>query len=139
MSLKKKFLYSFFIIILSTWFVSLLVLSLSTSIWGTRTFPLTINAYVRTIFWVSTVLASSTSFLIGLDELGALSALKNHIKQYFEPKKKQPVPTDKPIIFALIPSETSLEDQGENEVPAQILPDNSRKKPRKGAPASDEE
>ena len=138
MSLKKKFLYAFFIIILSIWFVSLLVFSLSTSIWGTQTFPLTINAYVRTILWVSTVLASLTSFFLGLYELGVLAALKSHIKHYFELKKKQPVPTDKPIIFGVIPSGTSLEDQEEDEILAQILPDNIRKKPKKEVTASDE-
>jgi hypothetical protein len=131
MSLKKKFLYTFFIIILSIWFISLLVFSLSTSIWGTQTFPLTMNAYLRTIFWASTILASLTSFFLGLYELGVLATLKSHIKHYFELRKKQPVPTDKPIIFGLIPSENSLEDQEEDEILAQILPDNTRKKPRK--------
>jgi hypothetical protein len=136
MSLKKKFLYAFFIIILSIWFVSLLVFSLSTSIWGTQNFPLIMNAYLRTILWASTVLSSLTSFFLGLYELGVLSILKSHIKHYFE-LKKQPVPTDKPIIFGVIPSGTSLEDQEEDEILAQILPDNIRKKPKKEVPASD--
>jgi hypothetical protein len=131
MSLKKKFLYAFFFIILSIWFISLLAFSFSASIWGTQTFPLTMNAYLRTILWVSTILASLTSFFLGLYELGVLSTLKSHIKHYFELEKKQPVPTDKPIIFGVIPSGTSLEDQEEDEVLAQILPDNIRKKPRK--------
>jgi hypothetical protein len=131
MSLKKKFLYAFFFIILSIWFISLLAFSFSASIWGTQTFPLTMNAYLRTILWVSTILASLTSFFLGLYELGVLSTLKSHIKHYFELEKKQPVPTDKPIIFGVIPSETSLEDQEEDEILAQILPDNIRKKPRK--------
>ena len=131
MPLKKKFLYTFFFIILSIWFVSLLVLSLSTSIWATQTFPLTINAYVRTILWVSTILASLTSFSMGLYELGVLSTLNSHIKHYFELKKKQHVPTDKPTIFVMIPSGTSLEDQEEDEILAQILPDNIGKKPKK--------
>jgi hypothetical protein len=131
MSLKEKFFYAFFIVLLSIWFVSLLVFSISTSIWETQTFPLTMNAYVRTILWASTILASLTSFFLGLYELGILSALKSHIKHYFELKKKQPVPTDKPIIFGVIPSGTSLEDQEEDEVLAQILPNNIRKKPRK--------
>jgi hypothetical protein len=138
MSLKKKFLYAFLCIILSIWLVSLLAFSLSTSIWGTQTFPLTINVYVRIILWVSAILASLTSFFLGLYELGALSALKSHIKHYFELEKKQPVPTDKPIIFGVIPSGTSLEDQEEDEILAQILPDNIRKKPKKEVTASDE-
>jgi hypothetical protein len=131
MSLKKKLLYTFFIIILSIWLVSLLAVSLSTSIWATQAFPLTINAHLRTILWVSTIMASLTSFFLGLHELGVLSTLKSHIKHYFELKKKQPVPTDKPTIFGVIPSETILEDQEEDEMLAQILPDNIRKKPRK--------
>jgi hypothetical protein len=137
MSLKKKFIYTFFIIIFSIWFISLLVFSLSASIWGTQTFPLTMNAYLRTILGVSTILASLTSFFLGLYELGVLSTLKSHIKHYLELKKKQPVPTDKPIIFGVIHSGTSLEDQEEDEVLAQILPDNTRKKPKK-VTASDE-
>jgi hypothetical protein len=139
MPLKSaRSLYTFFIIILSIWLVSLLSFSLPTSIWGTQTFPLTINAYLRTILWASTVLASLTSFFLGLYELGVLAALKSHIKHYLELKKKQPVPPDKPIIFGVIPSGTSPEDQEEDEVLAQLLPDNIRKKPRKKVIASDE-
>lgn len=86
---------------------------------------------MRITLWASAILASLTSFFLGLYELGALSALKSHIKHYFELKKKQHVPTDKPIIFGLISSGTILEDQEEDEVRAQILPDNIRKKPKK--------
>ena len=136
MPLKKKFLYAFFIILLSIWFVSLLVFSLSTSIWGTQTFPLTINAYVRTILWVSTVLASLISFFLGLYELGILSTLKSHTKHYFEFGKKQPAQADKPIIFRVIPSGTSLEDQEEDGI---LAPAIVNEKPRKGNTSNDEE
>jgi hypothetical protein len=138
-SALARSLYTFFIIILSIWFVSLLVFSLSTSIWGKQTFPLTMNAYLRTILLVSAGLASFTSFFLGLYELGVLSALESHVKHYFEPEKEQPAPTDKPTIFAVIPSGNILEDQEQDETLVQLMPDNIRKKNRKDATTSDEE
>lgn len=71
MALKKRVLNTVFIVVLVTWFVSLLAVSPSTSGWMTSPVPLTINNYILTIFVTSTGLASATSFYLGLDTLKA--------------------------------------------------------------------
>lgn len=71
MALKKRVLNTVFIVVLVTWFVSLLAVSPSTSGWMTAPVPLTINNYILTIFVTSTGLASATSFYLGLDTLKA--------------------------------------------------------------------
>ena len=71
MALKKSMLNKVFIVVLITWFLSLLTIYIPTSKWITPTFPKTINNYTLTIFTTSTVLASVTSLYLGLDQLRA--------------------------------------------------------------------
>lgn len=71
MALNKSVLRKVFVVVLITWFVSLLVVYIPISNLVTQTFPITINNSTLTIFVVLSGLAFSMSFYLGLDILRA--------------------------------------------------------------------
>jgi hypothetical protein len=67
----------------SFWFFSLLQVLIPIAGWGTPTFPVAIDARTRMMFLVSTILLAATSFVMGLEKLGAFShiAIKLHLRE----------------------------------------------------------
>jgi len=74
--LRNNLQYVVFSILLSVWFVSLLVVYLPISGWGPRTYPLAVEDSVLTLFLVAAGLSSLSSLYIGLSMLGAYSRIE---------------------------------------------------------------
>lgn len=81
---KKTLLYAFFIITFTIWLALLLVFYFPTRVQTAPIISSVMDGAIRTIFLASTLLSSITSFLIGLDKLGMLSAMRNTIRKYFK-------------------------------------------------------
>ena len=79
MKLKKNLHFVIFSVTFATWLVSLLAIYSPMSESVTSTFPARTDDSALAVFLVSTVLASTISFLIGLDKLGTLSYIKKMI------------------------------------------------------------
>jgi hypothetical protein len=80
MDLKKILPYAFFSIVLSAWFFSLLMVYIPTTSWVTPTFPLTIDANMKTLFLALTVLSALTSMLMGLKVMGKLTQISKKLR-----------------------------------------------------------
>ena len=77
MTIKQTVSYFLLFLLLSVWFVSLLVVYSTNKI--ASTFPSTIDAPLLTVFLVSTALSAVTSLLMGLDKLGTLAYIRNKL------------------------------------------------------------
>jgi heme/copper-type cytochrome/quinol oxidase subunit 3 len=69
MSLKEKIPLFFFIITVSVWFISLLLIYLPISPWSGPVFPKSVDPSMMSIFLVMTALSTSASLMMGFREI----------------------------------------------------------------------
>ena len=83
MNLKKVFPITLLSAVFGFWFFSLLQMLIPIAGWETLTFPVTIDASTKMMFLASTILLAATSFVMGLEKLGAFSiiAIKLHLRE----------------------------------------------------------
>jgi len=85
MKLKSNLHYIIFMAIFGTWIILLLSICQLFGLLSTSppTFPRRIDPNVFTIFSIFSALSAISSFLMGLDKLGKLSTVKQHIRKRF--------------------------------------------------------
>jgi len=83
MKLKNNLHYIVFTLIFTTWIVSMVIILEPFGLLKTYppTFPRRIDPNIITVFSITSVLSTVISFLIGLDKLGKLSAIKENIRR----------------------------------------------------------
>jgi hypothetical protein len=77
MNWKKTSSYIFISVLFAIWLISILAVYIPTLSWGIPTFPVKIDPTLKTVFLISTVGLTLSSFLMGMEELGLLSRISN--------------------------------------------------------------